>query len=171
MTTNNGLIKISIPDFASRIMSECGLVLNWVNDGTALLHQSSPSADFELEFSQLVARNPSICIFRIQSRFVLVPVSFEVFACRVIDGVEIRDTPRAEAIVSYLEYLRCASSREIDIGAVLKGNFISPVFEDRVTLSKQAQLVQHLCELLGSDRELGFVIDRDHSDGWILSLN
>ncbi len=171
MNPIENVIRDSISEVARKIENRCRHVLNWIDDGTTIVHPSNSAGDIALELRQLVDRNPSIRVLEFKSRAVLIPVTFQEAANLIVEGVDIRDTPRSEAILRYLEHVRLVSDQEIDIGVVFKGQFNSPAFEDEVTLSARSSLVEHLCELLGDDRELGFVILLDQTDQWLFCLH
>jgi hypothetical protein len=95
---------------------------------------------------------------RIGTRFVLYPEA-DVWE-RPVSGIEISDVERADAAAAYTaEVARLVPGLERLVGGVVRGDPRAPVYSDRVSLSPQATVLEHLVELLGDDPDLVFTIE------------
>lgn len=78
---------------------------------------------------------------------------------KVIGGVDIRNAPRLEATVAFVEHLKRteAEFRNL-IGPGIKGDPRAPVYADRVSLPEEATVLEHLAALLGDNPNVTFSI-------------
>jgi hypothetical protein len=53
---------------------------------------------------------------------------------------------------------------------LLGGVVESPIFDERVSLDREARVIDHLGQLLGRDKSVFFVIQRAPSGGLLFSL-
>jgi hypothetical protein len=94
----------------------------------------------------------------IGTRFVLYPDA-DVWERRVT-GVDIAGIARADAAGAYTaEVARRVPKLERLVGGVVRGNPDAPVHADRVSLSPEATVLEHLVELLGDDPDLVFTVE------------
>lgn len=89
---------------------------------------------------------------------------------KVVRGVDIVDRFRGTATRSYVDYARNQVPFFQDVGVVLGGLLNSPLFDERVSLDREARAIDHLSQLLGRDRKAYFVIERSPVGRLILGL-
>jgi hypothetical protein len=78
-----------------------------------------------------------------------------------ITNVHLKQTPRFQAATNYLEILRAqVPGLGNVVGPILKGDPAAPIFTDKVSLSEEASVVEHLVQLLGTAPQLVFLIER-----------
>jgi hypothetical protein len=78
---------------------------------------------------------------------------------RTVAGVDIQDLPRLVAARRYVEHL--ASLGEFEGLSVVAGGLLeSSLFADRVSLTSQASVIEHLVQLLGDNPGVLFVVQR-----------
>jgi hypothetical protein len=95
---------------------------------------------------------------KIGTRFVLYPAD-DVWERRVT-GVDIDGIARADAAGAYTsEVARRVPELEHLVGGVVRGDPGAPVHADRVSLSPEATVLEHLVELLGDDPDLVFTVE------------
>src|SRR6476661_1638454 len=88
----------------------------------------------------------------------------------LVTRVDVTDKPRAVAAREYLEIAGEQVDYFKDIGILLGGNLESPMFEDQISLSRKARVIDHLVQILGSNQSVFFVIDRAPVGGLFFSL-
>jgi hypothetical protein len=88
----------------------------------------------------------------------------------LVQGVDLVDRPRGVAAREYIDFV----SKRIDyfknVGVLLGGVVESPIFDERVSLGREARVIDHLGQLLGRDKSVFFVIQRAPSGGLLFSL-
>jgi hypothetical protein len=95
---------------------------------------------------------------KIGSRFVLYPTD-DVWERRV-SGVDLAGVERAAAADAYTaEVGRQVPELRRLVGGVVRGDPAAPVYTDRVSLSPEATVLEHLVELLGDAPNLVFTIE------------
>jgi hypothetical protein len=79
----------------------------------------------------------------------------------VLDGVEIREMPRVEASIRYLERLRKEVPAFAELAAPLViGNAEHPIYTTKVSLRPRGRVIENLVDLLGPDPRVYFEFDK-----------
>jgi hypothetical protein len=79
---------------------------------------------------------------------------------RRVSGIAVADARRADAAAAYTaDVARRVPGLERLVGGVVRGDPDAPVYADRVTLSPEAAVLEHLVQLLGDDPDLVFTIE------------
>jgi hypothetical protein len=105
-----------------------------------------------------IARRNGLRWRRIGARFVLYPDD-DVWE-RPVSGIDISDVGRADAAAAYTaEVARMVPGLERLVGGIVRGDPRAPVYSDRVGLSPEATVLEHLVELLGDDPDLVFTVE------------
>ena len=136
---------------------------------TARVDIEVPAGTVEDALNQALLQDPSYRMQEFNGRLVVFPSALGFYGSTVT--AEIEDVPRQEAAGKYLENLnvQLPASREL-AGTAMKGVRSAPVFNDPVSLSRTGQVVQHLVELLGSDENVSFSIERSWTGVYVLSF-
>jgi len=104
---------------------------------------------------------------RVLGRYVVYPTAPEWES--EIARIRIVQVPRNEAALQYVAEVRSQLAALGDLVAgLIKGDPRSPVYTEPVTLSPRAPILQHLVELLGSNSQLAFTIERAKSGARLL---
>jgi hypothetical protein len=103
----------------------------------------------------------------IMGRSVLYPVD-PVWDHKIM-GIAITGVPRLDGAMQYTTAVRSRIPALDDLGGPpMKGDPRSPVYEAPVSLSPEASLIEHLVELLGTNKHLVFTIERGPSGRRVL---
>ncbi len=123
--------------------------------------------------NQIVDQNSEYQWRQINNRIILFPndPKFRV----VLKGVNIKQTPRLQAADQFIKYLKSHKvGFENLVGVGLAGDPRLPIFNDLITLSENATVLQCFLELLGKDTFVSFSIqqiNRESSPGiYVMSL-
>jgi hypothetical protein len=92
---------------------------------------------------------------------------------KVIGGVDIRNTPRLDATVAFVEYLK---RTDADFGNLIRpgirGYPWAPLYTDRVSLPEEATVLEHFVALLGDDPNVMFsIVDGPRPDTRLFVLD
>jgi hypothetical protein len=89
---------------------------------------------------------------------------------QVVRAVSLVRMHRLVAVRRYLEYPRRQTLHFRDIEVVAGGVIESPVFEECVSLARDATLIVHLAQLLGKDRSIYLDIQQAPTGGLVLGM-
>jgi hypothetical protein len=105
-----------------------------------------------------VARANGLRVRTIGTHFVLYP-NDDVWE-RPVSGIDISNVERAAAAAAYTaDVARRVPGLERLVGGVVRGDPEAPVYSDRVSLSPEATILEHLVELLADDPDLVFTVE------------
>lgn len=103
----------------------------------------------------------------VMGRYVLFPAD-SVWESE-ISGVAIADVPRLDAATRYVIAVRSQISALEDlVEPPIKGDPRAPVYTEPVTLSRESSILAHLVELLGTNEQLAFTVERARSGKRVL---
>jgi hypothetical protein len=139
-----------------------------VQPGDQAMSLSIKEAPVRSLLQSLITRMPGNICRVIAGHVVIYPDRPEFKA--LVQDVDIIDKPRAIAARRYVEI----ASEQVDyfkgVEILLGGNLASPMFEDQVSLSHKARVIDHLVQILGGNQSVFFVIDRAPVGGLYFSL-
>jgi hypothetical protein len=116
---------------------------------------------------QILDQNPTYVLREMSGCQVLLPKGSRYE--KIIDGVSIKNKPRAEASSAYMELLKKHKGFEDMLGVATAHSGVNMrILTDPVTLSRKASVGQHLVELLGKDDTLLFALQKAGGAGGYL---
>jgi len=136
--------------------------------GKQLITLNIKEASVRSLLQSLLARMPGTVCRVMAGHVVIYPDRPEFKA--LVAGVDVIDKPRAIAAREYLEIASEQVDYFKDIDVLLGGIMESPMFEDQVSLSRKARVIDHLVQILGTNQSVFFVIDRAPVGGLYFSL-
>ena len=139
-----------------------------VQPGDQTISLSMKNAPVRSLLQNLMTKMPGNVCRVIAGHVVIYPDRREFKA--IVKDVDIADKPRAIAAREYIEFAGKQVDYFNDMGVLLGGNLESPMFEDQVSLSHKARVIDHLVQILGSNQSVFFVIDRAPVGGLFFSL-
>jgi hypothetical protein len=138
-----------------------------VSDEQIRVSCSTTGQDVAAVLEALVAQTARYRWRTITGHYVLYP-SDPVWDSK-ISGIAIRSVPRLDAATQYVTAVRSQIPALADlVEPPMKGDSRAPVYTEPVSLPLETSIVTHLVELLGTNDQLAFTIERARSGQRVL---
>lgn len=149
-------MTISITNAAEQLRALTGASVSSLDGGHPVVFHPDAKGAIEPVLAQFLNLNEHVRNICVDSRFVIFPIEESAILRAEVNGVMINCMSRIEAAAAYFEYLRETTSGAVNFDLIMAGKLNVPMYDDSVSLSLRATLVEHLIELLGTDREVAF---------------
>ena len=160
---------ISLTDAIRELQSSRGLPVSFIE------MKSDKKIDLELTaidvgtlLQTLAERFPGYRCAVVRGHVIIFPDWPELYSVEKV--ADVKDMFRGRAAREYLEAVGRRIGPLSQVGAFLGGNLESPTFAEKVSLDTEATVIEHLAEILGSNSNVFFVIERTPAGASVYSL-